>query len=194
MERRIIIAGSGGQGILFLGKLITCAAMHDNKEVTWFPSYGAEMRGGTASCTVIVSDEMIGSPVVKNADILIVMNDASYNKFCLRLVPGGTVIYDSSLIVSPRPMNDLTLIPVPASEIASALRNKRSANMALIGSFAALSHLVNMESLLSALAEITPARRKSFLDINKEILMKGYDFAKDSQSGHNRHKKDSAAG
>jgi 2-oxoglutarate ferredoxin oxidoreductase subunit gamma len=180
MEKRIIIAGSGGQGILFLGKLITCAAMHDNKEVTWFPSYGAEMRGGTASCTVIVSDEMIGSPVVKNADLLIVMNDASCKKFSGRLVRGGTIIYDSSMMVAPQPMNDIISIPVPASEIASALKNKGSANMALIGSFAALSHLVNRESLLSALAEMTPARRKNFLDINKKILMKGYDHVKDS--------------
>jgi 2-oxoglutarate ferredoxin oxidoreductase subunit gamma len=184
MEKRIIIAGSGGQGILFLGKLITCAAMYDNKEVTWFPSYGAEMRGGTASCTVIVSDEMIGSPVVKNADLLIVMNDASCNKFSERLVKGGTMIYDSSMMRPPRPMNDIISIPVPASEIAAALKNKGSANMALIGSFAALSNLVNKESLLSALTEITPARRKNFLEINKKILTKGYDLAKDSQSGH----------
>jgi len=185
MEKRIIIAGSGGQGILFLGKLITCAAMYDDKEVTWFPSYGAEIRGGTASCTVIVSDEMIGSPVVKNADILIVMNNASCSKFSERIVKGGMRIYDSSLMVPPQPINDIISIPVPASEIAAALKSKGSANMALIGVFAALSHLVNKESLLSALTEITPARRKNFLEINKKILIKGYEIAKDSQSGHN---------
>jgi 2-oxoglutarate ferredoxin oxidoreductase subunit gamma len=191
MEKRIIIAGSGGQGILFLGKLITYAAMYDNKEVTWFPSYGAEMRGGTASCTVIVSDEMIGSPVVKNADLLIVMNDASYNKFSGRLNSGGTVIYDSSVLVSPMPNEDQILIPVPASKIASAFKNKSSANMALIGAFSALSHVVNKESLLSALAGITPARRKNSLEINKKILMKGYEFAEDSQSCNSRYKDDS---
>ena len=191
MEKRIIIAGSGGQGILFLGKLITYAAMYDNKEVTWFPAYGAEMRGGTASCTVIVSDEMIGSPVVKNADLLIVMNDASYNKFLGRLNPGGTVIYDSSVLVSPQSNDDYILIPIPASEIASAYKNKSSANMALIGAFSALSQVINKETLLAALAGITPARRKSTLEINKKILMKGYDFAEDSQGCHRRHKNDS---
>jgi 2-oxoglutarate ferredoxin oxidoreductase subunit gamma len=194
MEKRIIIAGSGGQGILFLGKLITCAAMYENKEVTWFPSYGAEMRGGTASCTVIVSDEMIGSPVVKNADLLIVMNDASYNKFSGRLVPGGTVIYDSSFMASPESVKDAKLIPIPASEIAASLKNKGSANMALIGSFAALSHIADKNSLLSALEEITPVRRKNSLEINKKILMKGYDFAKDSEGCHTRHKTDSPIG
>jgi 2-oxoglutarate ferredoxin oxidoreductase subunit gamma len=165
--------------------------MYDNKEVTWFPSYGAEMRGGTASCTVIISDEMIGSPVVKNADLLIVMNDASYNKFADRLSPGGTVIYDSSVIVSPPPIKDCISIPIPASEIASAYKNKSSANMALIGSFSALSRIVNKESLLSALAGITPARRKNSLEINKQIIVKGYEFAEDSQGRHSRHKNDS---
>lgn len=184
MENRIIIAGSGGQGILFLGKLLTYAAMHDNKEVTWFPSYGAEMRGGTASCTVIVSDEMIGSPVVHDADFLIVMNDASYNKFAGRLVKGGTIIYDSSLITCPRPVKNVSAIPVPASEIATALRNKGSANMAILGSFAAASHVVGHKALLSALQEITPARRKNMLEVNENILMKGYKFVEDSQSGH----------
>jgi len=194
MEKRIIIAGSGGQGTLFLGKLITYAAMHEDKEVTWFPSYGAEMRGGTASCTVIVSDEMIGSPVVKNADLLIVLNEASYNKFAGRLVRGGTIIYDSSLIDSPKFIHGATLIPIPASEIAASLKNKAAANMALIGSFAALSHIADKDSLLSALTEITPSRRKNSLEINKKIFMKGYDFAKDSQGSDRRHKANSPTG
>ncbi len=194
MEKRIIIAGSGGQGILFLGKLIAYAAMRENKEVTWFPSYGAEMRGGTASCTVIVSDEMIGSPVVKNSDILIVMNDASCNKFSGRLIPGGTVIYDSSLVTFPKYIKDAVIIPVPASEIAASLKSKGSANMALIGSLAALSHIADKDSFLMALEEITPRRRKNLLDINMKILMKGYDFAQDSEGCYSRHQTDSSSG
>jgi len=191
VEKRIIIAGSGGQGTLFLGKLITYAAMHENRDVTWFPSYGAEMRGGTASCTVVISDEMIGSPVVKHADLLIALNEASYNKFSGRLVSGGTVIYDSSLIESPKSIDNATLIPVPASEIAASLKNKGAANMALIGSFAALSQIAGKDSLLAALTEITPARRKNSLEINKKIFMKGYDFAEDSKGRNRGHKADS---
>src|SRR5208283_1066042 len=98
MEHTIIIAGSGGQGILFLGRLMAYATMLEGKEVTWMPSYGAEMRGGTANCTVVISDEMIGSPVVRNPCILVVMNDASYSRFVCKLLPGGTLLYDSSFI------------------------------------------------------------------------------------------------
>ena len=185
MERRTIIAGSGGQGILFLGKLIAYAAMRDNKEVTWFPSYGAEIRGGTATCTVIVSSDMIGSPIVENTDFLIVMNEASYTKFQGKLVPGGMIIYDSSLIKSPGLRTDIISIPVPASEMAAALRNKGLANMALIGAFSAISSLITLESLNLALEDITSTRRKNLLSINKEIILKGYDLAKDSKGHYN---------
>jgi 2-oxoglutarate ferredoxin oxidoreductase subunit gamma len=184
MEKRTIIAGSGGQGILFLGKLIACAAMRDKKEVTWFPSYGAEIRGGTATCTVIVSTNMIGSPVVNNTDFLIVMNEASYLKFQDRLVPGGTLIYDSSLIKFPPRRTDITSIPVPASDMAAALKNKGLANMALIGAFLAISNLFSLDSLNNALADITQPRRRNLLPLNKEIILKGYGLAKDSKSSN----------
>jgi len=185
MERRTIIAGSGGQGILFLGKLIACAAMRDNKEVTWFPSYGAEIRGGTATCTVIVSSDMIGSPVVKNTDFLIVMNEASYAKFQGRLVPGGTLIYDSSVIKSPLQRTDIISIPVPASDMAATMKNKRLANMALIGAFSAISGLISLEALNNALADVTSTSRRNLLAINKEIILKGYSLAKDPKGSNN---------
>ncbi len=194
MEKRILIAGSGGQGILFLGKLLVCASMIENREVTWFPSYGAEMRGGTATCTVIVSDEMIGSPVVKNSDYIIVMNDASYNKFLERIVPGGIMVYDSSVVNASNSRDDIQHIAVPASEIAAGLKSKGSANMALIGTLASSSHLVGIDSLLSALSEITPLRRRNMLDTNKKILVKGYSIAQDSKGDYSRYKTDSQIG
>lgn len=181
MERRTIIAGSGGQGILFLGKIIAYAAMRDKKEVTWFPSYGAEIRGGTASCTVIVSTEMIGSPIVNDADFLIVMNDASYLKFMDRLVPGGILLYDSSVIKSPPKRADIVSIPIPASDMAAAMKNKGLANMAISGAFSAISGLISLEALNNALADITSTRRRSLLSINREIILKGYALAKDSK-------------
>jgi 2-oxoglutarate ferredoxin oxidoreductase subunit gamma len=128
VEKRIIIAGSGGQGILFMGKVMAFASMREKKEVTWFPSYGAEMRGGTANCTVIISDDMIGSPVVLNPDILVVMNSASLDKFQQRLRRKGLLFYDSSLIKSPSFRAEVEPVAVPATKIASALGNAKSAN------------------------------------------------------------------
>jgi 2-oxoglutarate ferredoxin oxidoreductase subunit gamma len=174
MEKRVIIAGSGGQGILFFGKLLAYAAMIEGREVTWFPSYGAEMRGGTANCTVIISDSMIGSPVIRNPDILVAMNDASLNRFLERLAPRGTLIYDPSLIHSKIPRDDISVIKTPAAEISSSLNSAKSANMAMMGAFIAATGILEVDSVLSAVDEITPSHRRDLLALNKEIIMKGY--------------------
>jgi 2-oxoglutarate ferredoxin oxidoreductase subunit gamma len=180
MENRIIIAGAGGQGILFFGKLLAFSAMLAGKEVTWFPSYGAEMRGGTATCSVVISDEMIGSPVIKETDYLIVMNDASYSKYLDRLVPGGKLIYDSSMVKPACHRADIAELAVPASEMSSALGTTGAANMALAGSLASLSGLVSIDSICAALEEITPARRRNMMESNIEIIKRGYSIAKNS--------------
>jgi 2-oxoglutarate ferredoxin oxidoreductase subunit gamma len=177
MERRIIIAGAGGQGILFFGKLIAYAAMLEGKEVTWFPSYGAEIRGGTANCTVLISDEMIGSPVIKEADFLVAMNEASCAKYMERLVPGGTLIYDSSLAKPSIQRKDIKVYPVPASELSAELGNTGSANMALTGSLSAISQIAGLDSIFSALDNITPARRKKMTETNKNIIKRGFSLA-----------------
>ncbi len=175
MESRIIIAGSGGQGILFLGKLICYSGMFEGKEVTWFPSYGAEMRGGTANCTVIVSNEMIGSPVIRNPDILIAMNKASYERFSERLLAGGTLIYDSSLFtVENKHENGTSVRGVPATEISASLKNTKSANMVMLGAFIHVSRVFDINSALQALYEMTPEHRKEATAINKDLIMKGY--------------------
>jgi 2-oxoglutarate ferredoxin oxidoreductase subunit gamma len=175
MEKRIIIAGSGGQGVLFFGKLLAHAAMLEGREVTWFPSYGAEMRGGTANCTVIISDSMIGSPVIRNPDMLVVMNNDSYRRFGEKLSPGGILIYDSSQIPSATPRNGIRLVAIAAGAIASSMNNASLANMALLGASIAASGIVDIKSLLSALDEVTPVRRRELLEVNKDILMKGYE-------------------
>ncbi|MCI0469924.1 MAG: 2-oxoacid:acceptor oxidoreductase family protein [Nitrospirae bacterium] len=182
MENRIIIAGSGGQGILFLGRLIAHAAMHEGREVTWFPSYGAEMRGGTANCTVIVSDEMIGSPVIRNPDVLMVLNEASYSRFADRLLTEGVLIYDSALI-SPtvsssttKRVNSIRVIDIPAKEIATAMSNTKAANMVMVGAMAAATGILSTDSAISALVEITPEHRKDSLEINKELIIKGFNY------------------
>ena len=175
MEKRIIIAGSGGQGVLFIGKLLAYAAMLEDREVTWFPSYGAEMRGGTANCTVIISDSMIGSPVIRNPDVLVIMNNDSYRRFVEKLSPGGILIYDSSQIQSATPRDGIRLVATAAGAIASSMNSASLANMALMGAFIAATGIVDIKSALSALDEITPAHRRELLKVNKDILLKGYE-------------------
>src|SRR5208283_3744166 len=129
MEHTIFIAGSGGQGTLFLGRLMAHATLLEDKEVTWMPSYGAEMRGGTANCTVIISDDMIGSPVVRDPNILVVMNDASYSRFSCKLRPGGMLLYDSSLISRTEHRDDVKVLGVPASTLSARMNSTKLANM-----------------------------------------------------------------
>jgi len=176
MENRIIIAGSGGQGILFLGKVIAHAAMKENKEVTWFPSYGAEMRGGTANCMVVISDELIGSPIVKNADYLVVLNEASFNKFMNRVTKGGYLIYDASIIKNSKSRNDINVYPVDASREASLIANPRLANMILLGAFVKISKILNIEKVIETIEEIIPPKRKEMIEINKNLILRGFSI------------------
>jgi len=175
MEKRIIIAGSGGQGVLFFGKLLAYAAMLEGKEVTWFPSYGAEMRGGTANCTVIISDSMIGSPVIRNPDVLVVMNAASYQRFAEKLSSGGTIVYDPSQIPAPTHRDDIMVIVTPAGDISASLNCAASANMALLGAFIAATRIIDVRSALRSVDELISAHRRDLLIVNKEILMRGYN-------------------
>lgn len=181
-EERIIVAGSGGQGVLFLGKLIAHTGMMDGREVTWFPSYGAEMRGGTANCTVVVSREMIGSPVVGNPHTLIAMNEASCQRFVERLLPGGVLMYDSSIAEIVIPRDDLKTYGIPASEISSSVRNAKAANMVLMGALTALAGAFSLAAALTTLEEMTPIHRRGALDTNKELIRRGYHFIEDQKN------------
>jgi 2-oxoglutarate ferredoxin oxidoreductase subunit gamma len=182
LENRIIIGGFGGQGILFLGKILAYAGMLEGKEVTWFPSYGAEVRGGTANCTVVISDEMIGSPVVMNPDILVVMNEASLNKFLPRLKENGLLLYDSSLIKEPQLRPDVESVSVPATEMSNKAGNTKSANMVLLGSFLAKTGLLKGASAFEALESSMPGGRKKALGDNKKAITRGMKFVEDTKS------------
>jgi 2-oxoglutarate ferredoxin oxidoreductase subunit gamma len=155
--------------------------MLENREVTWFPSYGAEIRGGTANCTVIISDELIGSPVVKNPDILIVMSDASLNKFLPRLKKNGLFIYDSSLIKESLPRDDIKITGVPATKISNKIGNTKSANMVLLGVLAAKTGLLKEASLFKALESSMPVRKKKNTGINKKAIIEGIQFIEDKK-------------
>jgi len=180
-----MVAGFGGQGILFLGKLLAYSGMIENREVTWFPSYGAEVRGGTANCTIIISDEMIGSPVVRNPEVLVVMNEASLNKFQPRLKSGGILIFDSSLIKKPELRSDVQTVDVPASEIAASIGGTKFANMVMLSALLAETGIIKEKSAVNALEELTSAKRKKALGTNKEAIAKGRKYIEDKKSKNN---------
>ncbi len=184
MEHTIIIAGSGGQGTLFLGRLMAYATMFENKEVTWMPSYGAEMRGGTANCTVIISDQMIGSPVIRNPHILIVMNDASYSRFNGKLRPGGMLLYDSSVISRTDHRDDIKVLGVPASMLSATMNGTKLANMVMMGAFISCTGILSLDSVVRALDDITPEDRKHTMDLNNQLIAKGYEIIENQKSNY----------
>jgi 2-oxoglutarate ferredoxin oxidoreductase subunit gamma len=194
-EVRILVAGFGGQGVLLLGRLIAYGGMIEGKEVTCFPSYGAEMRGGTANSTVIVSDEMIGSPVVENPDIFIAMNEASLKRFQPKIRTNGLLIFDSSLIKSPQTRRDVSAVDIPATVIAASIGGKepthasalsatqvRSANMVMLGALLAETGILKVDSAMSALERLTSGKSKKTLDSNKEAIRRGMEYIDDKKS------------
>ena len=155
--------------------------MLENKEVTWFPSYGAEIRGGTANCTVIISDSLIGSPVVTNPEVLIVMNDQSLNKFQPRLRQHGLLMFDSSLIRQPLLRNDIDIVEVPATEISSKIGDTRTANMVLLGAFIAKTALLKGASAFEAVESSLPERKKKSIEINKKAILEGIKYVENKK-------------
>ncbi|MBI5026376.1 MAG: 2-oxoacid:acceptor oxidoreductase family protein [Nitrospirae bacterium] len=169
----LIIAGFGGQGILFIGRLLAHAAMLTGKEVTWFPSYGAEIRGGTANCTVIISDEMVASPVIQKPDALIIMNKASLEKFENRLKTGGLLIMNQSLIKTAPQRSDIEVIAVKANDIAEEIGDSRVANVVMLGVLIGKTGIPDVDITLRALREIIPEQKQSMLTVNENALKRG---------------------
>ena len=184
MELKIIIAGSGGQGILFLGRTLAAAGMTEGRAVTWFPSYGAEMRGGTANCTVVISDDMIGSPVTMNPDILVAMNSASVDRFLPNLKKGGTMIYDSSLIHNITGQRGKKLIPVPATETAGSTGSIKSANMVMAGALVAATRIIDKKTIFRLLEGGSKASASA---ANIELVRRGMELIENTQGPHKRH-------
>ena len=176
MTYEILIAGFGGQGILSMGMTVAYAGMIDGKEVSWMPSYGPEMRGGTANCIVIVSDEKISSPIVSNFDVVVAMNQPSVQRFEGAVKPGGFFIYDSTKIIEPPVRADITVIPVPASDEAVALGNTRVANMIVLGTVLGTTGLATVESVLDALKKVLPERYHHLLPVNEKALRRGMEM------------------
>ncbi|MBZ4644761.1 MAG: 2-oxoglutarate ferredoxin oxidoreductase subunit gamma [Petroclostridium sp.] len=175
-SQEIILAGFGGQGIMFAGKLIASAGMLAGKEVSWLPSYGPEMRGGTANCHVIVSDQQVGSPIINNPTTLIVMNRPSLDKFENTVTSGGIIIIDSSLVNRSIARTDVKGIEVPATQMAVDMGEGKLANMVLVGKFIKETGIISMDILKEALKKVVSARKQELLDINIKALELGYNY------------------
>ncbi|MDD2690075.1 MAG: 2-oxoacid:acceptor oxidoreductase family protein [Candidatus Omnitrophica bacterium] len=172
MTERIIIAGSGGQGIMLLGKILAEAGMRENKYVTWLPSYGAEVRGGTAHCAVIISDAEIGSPYINKADALIIMNQPSWNKFKNRIKNKGLSLVNSSLVLKSADRN-AHISRHPFSDIAAKLGNIRVANVVALGCFITKKKIVGLKSIQKSILGLAGEGKKELVEINMRALEEG---------------------
>jgi len=178
MKEEIIMAGFGGQGVMSIGKLLSYAGMKRGKEVSWMPSYGPEMRGGTANCTVIVSDKKIPSPLSSNPNSIIVMNLPSLDKFAPQVKSGGTIFVNSSLIDKEVERDDVEVIKIPANDIANDLGNSKAANMAMLGAYIGQTGLLDLEIVQESLKNVLPERRHGLIPINEKALDKGNELVK----------------
>lgn len=170
MKSRMFFAGSGGQGTLAMGQMIAKAAMEEGKEVTWLPSYGPEMRGGTANCTVVVSDRPISCPLIHEADLLVVMNLPSLLKFEDMVVPGGVLIINSSLVPEKARRSDIRVVEIPANEKAMELGNDKAANMIMLGAILKETGIVQPETVRHQLEVMFSGRKAKFLPLNQKAL------------------------
>lgn len=173
MQTEIITAGFGGQGVLFTGQLLTYAAMDEGREVTWIPSYGPEMRGGTANCTVVISDEEIGSPMVSDPQAVIAMNLPSLDKYEGKVRPGGVLVVNESMVDRAVARQDIKVVMVKANEIAEELGDKRMMNMVLLGALIANLPVIPLQAIEKALAGHLPERHHKMLPKNYEALKRG---------------------
>lgn len=179
MTEELIIAGFGGQGVMSMGQLLTYAGMLENKAVSWMPSYGPEMRGGTANCTVVISDEEeIGSPVITEPTTAIVMNLPSLEKFEGAVRSGGLLLYNSSLINKEPTRKDIEVYGIPGNDVADKLGNPRIANMVVLGAFIKKTGIVSLDSLLDSLKKVLPERRHNLIPLNEKALREGGKYIK----------------
>jgi 2-oxoglutarate ferredoxin oxidoreductase subunit gamma len=180
MQESFLFSGFGGQGVMFVGQLLAYAAMDAGLEVTWIPSYGPEMRGGTAHCTVIIGDKPVGSPVVARPDTVIAFNKPSFEKYDALVAPGGLLVANGSLIPDGNTdRTDMTLLQVPATDIAYEMGNARLANVVLLGATLKARPVLTLEDLSAALDAHIPAHRRNMLDVNLLALQRGASFAQE---------------
>lgn len=178
MQNETIIAGFGGQGVLFTGKVLAYAGLEDGLEVTWLPSYGPEMRGGTANCTVVISNEEIGSAQVMNPRAAIVMNQPSLDKFEDLVAPGGYLVVNASMVNRKASRGDITIVEIPGTELSEELGDKRLANIVMLGGLAAKADFLNLKSIEKGIEKSLSKDKKTLLGLNIKALQKGVAYLK----------------
>lgn len=174
--KQFLFSGFGGQGILFSGKFLAYKGLIDEKQVSWLPSYGPEMRGGTASCSVIISDDPVGSPIVSKPDVLVAMNLPSLDRYEDSVVPGGIIFYDSTLIERKVKRTDVTAYAVPSTQLASDNGMPALANMILVGKILKVLNDFEEESVTAALKKVISAKHADMLTVNRKAMQIGADF------------------
>lgn len=178
MKEEIIIAGFGGQGVLSMGKILAYSAIIKGSEVSWLPSYGPEMRGGTANVTVILSDEKISSPVVHEFDTAIILNQQSMDKFACEVKPGGVLIYDPNGITHPTTRKDIKIYSVAAAHEAARLGNAKVFNMIVLGAYLKVKPLVSIENVVTGLKKSLPERAHAMIPANEKAIYSGMELVK----------------
>ncbi|MBC8015962.1 MAG: 2-oxoacid:acceptor oxidoreductase family protein [Sporomusaceae bacterium] len=176
MIDQIILSGFGGQGVMFIGKVLAYAAMAGDLQVCWIPSYGPEMRGGTANWSVIISDEEIYSPVIDQTDAAIVLNQPSYDKFLPRIKPGGVLVVNSSIVQNNKVRDDIKVIAIPATDIANELGNTALANMVCLGALIPALKLIDMVILQKALDAVVGKKKPELYEMNIQAIKKGLEW------------------
>ncbi len=176
MNEKIIIAGFGGQGVMTLGQMISYAANNKDLHTLWYPSYGPETRGGTANCSVLVSNDPINSPVISSPDSIVVLNLPSLDKFMPKLKKGGHLFYNASLIESPKLRDDVNVYPVPINDIATELGNIKVANIVMLGAYLAVTHLFTKEEIEVILRKTFGNGKEHLIQINLDALEAGKQY------------------
>jgi 2-oxoglutarate ferredoxin oxidoreductase subunit gamma len=174
MQNEVIIVGTGGQGILFAGTILAEAAIRENKEATWYPSYGAEMRGGLAHCTVVISDEEIASPITKSPECVIALSTVGYDLYVPLVRSNGILFINTSIIKKEEKRNDVEIIKIPVTSLAEEVGDAKVANMVALGAYAAKVNAVSINSLILAIKEVV--NDKSMIDLNIKAIEKGAYF------------------
>lgn len=177
MTEEIIIAGFGGQGVLTIGQILCYAGVIDDKEVSWMPSYGPEMRGGTANCIAIISDSKISSPILTKFDTAITLNQPSLDKFEKSVKPGGLLIYEASTILKPPTRTDIEIVPIEAANEASKLKNSKVLNMIILGAFLKKKPIISIDAIIEGLKKVLPERYHNLIPLNREAMEKGMELA-----------------
>lgn len=175
MLHEILIGGFGGQGVMLMGKLLAYGAIYEGLEVTFFPSYGPEMRGGTANCTVVISDQMVGSPIKDKFSALMAMNQASLDKFTDQVVAGGFIVYNKTMVDVPPIRSDLKVAGIPATQIAMDLGNPQAANMVAVGGLIGALGFISYDSIKKGIKKVLPEYRHHLIPLNEEAVKKGLD-------------------